>query len=112
MILNYDMLTIPDKDQPRARVGRRQAKCFTADASGDIINGAMTNTMKVLIEELSRVPEDQQDEVATPLLKELQELRKTSARPLTEVIGAGTGLYESPEQVDEEIRNQREEWDY
>lgn len=72
----------------------------------------MTNTMKMLIEELSQVPEEQQDEVATPLLKELQELRSTSTRPLTEIIGTGAGLYGSPEEVDREIRNQRDAWDY
>jgi hypothetical protein len=50
--------------------------------------------------------------VAAPLLKQLKALRKTDTRPLTDMIGAGTGLYESPEQVDDEIRKQREEWDY
>ena len=72
----------------------------------------MTNTMKMLIEELSQVPEEEQEKVAMPLLKKLQQLRKSDARPLTEIIGAGTGSYESPEQVDDEIRKQREEWDY
>lgn len=72
----------------------------------------MTKKAQKLIEELKKLPEDQQDEVATPLLKQLRELRRAEARPLTEMIGAGTGLYESPEQVDEEIDNQREEWDY
>jgi hypothetical protein len=72
----------------------------------------MTNTMKTLLEELSRVPEEQQDEVATPLLKELQELRKTSASPLRDLIGAGAGLYGSPEEVDKEIGKQRDAWDY
>lgn len=68
--------------------------------------------MKMLIEELSQVPEDQQDEVATPLLKELRELRTTDPRPLAEMIGSGPGLYESPDEVDREIRNRREAWDY
>lgn len=72
----------------------------------------MTNTMKALIEELSSVPEEQQEEVAIPLLKELQELRKTGARPLKELIGAGAGLYERPEDVDRAIENQRDAWDY
>ncbi|MFB6231202.1 MAG: hypothetical protein ABEL04_08605 [Salinibacter sp.] len=72
----------------------------------------MTKTAQKLIEELQKLPEDQQDEVATPLLKQLKELRRAEARPLTEMIGAGPGLYESPDQVDEKIRNQREEWDY
>lgn len=72
----------------------------------------MTKTAQKLIEELKKLPEDQQDEVATPLLRQLKELRRRDTRPLTEMIGAGTGLYESPEQVDDEIRKQREEWDY
>lgn len=72
----------------------------------------MTDAMKTLIEELSKVPEEEQDEVAAPLLRELQKLRKRSPRPLKEMIGAGAGLYESPEEVDRKIRNQRDEWDY
>lgn len=72
----------------------------------------MTNTMKMLIEELSQVPEEEQEKVAMPLLKELQEMRESDARPLSDMIGAGAGLYESPEEVDQEINNQREEWDY
>jgi hypothetical protein len=72
----------------------------------------MTNTMKILIEELSQVPEGKQDEVAMPLLRELQELRESDAQPLADMIGSGAGLYESPEEVDQEINTQREEWDY
>lgn len=68
----------------------------------------MTKTAQKLIEELKKLPEDQQDKVAIPLLKRLKALRRTDTRPLTEMIGAGTGLYESPEQVDDEIRKQRE----
>lgn len=34
-----------------------------------------------------------------------------NARPLAEMIGSGAGLYESPDEVDREIRNQREAWD-
>ena len=37
---------------------------------------------------------------------------KEASSQLKEMVGAGTGLYESPEQVDDEIRKQREEWDY
>jgi hypothetical protein len=37
---------------------------------------------------------------------------KEAPSQLKEMVGAGTGLYESPEQVDDEIRKQREEWDY
>jgi glycine cleavage system pyridoxal-binding protein P len=37
---------------------------------------------------------------------------KEGSSQLKEMIGAGTRLYESPEQVDDEIRKQREEWDY
>jgi len=72
----------------------------------------MTKTTQKLIEELQKLPEDQQDEVAAPLLKQLKALRRKDPRPLTEMVGAGTGLYESPEQVDDEIRKQREGWDY
>lgn len=72
----------------------------------------MTSGMKKLIEELSQISEERKDEVATLLLKELEGLCKTDARPLTEMIGEGAGLYESPEEVDREIRNQREEWGY
>ena len=72
----------------------------------------MTKTAQKLIEELHKLPEEEQDEVAAPLLKQLKALRKTDTRPLTEMIGAGTGLYESSDQVDDEIRKQREEWDY
>jgi hypothetical protein len=72
----------------------------------------MTNTMKILIEELSQVPEGKQDEVAMPLLRELQELRESDAQPLADMIGSGAGWYKSPEEVDQEINNQREEWDY
>lgn len=70
----------------------------------------MTNTMKKLIDELSRVPEEEQEKVAHPLLKQLQELRKRNAPPLKELIGAGESLYESPEEVDQKIRTLREEW--
>ena len=72
----------------------------------------MTNTMKTLIEQLSNVPEDEQDKVAMPLLKALQEMRKKSSRPLAEMIGAGAGLYESPADADATISNQRDEWEY
>jgi hypothetical protein len=72
----------------------------------------MTNTMRMLIEELSQVPEEEQEKVAMPLLKELQEIRESDAQPLTDMIGSGSGWYESPEEVDQEINNQREEWDY
>ena len=72
----------------------------------------MTKTAQKLIEELQRLPEEEQDEVAAPLLKQLKALRKKETRPLSEMIGAGTGLYESPEQVDDQIRKQREGWDY
>ena len=37
---------------------------------------------------------------------------KEASSQLKEMAGAGTGLYENPEQVDDEIRKQREEWDY
>jgi len=70
----------------------------------------MSNAMEKLIEELSRVPREHRDRVATTLLKELQGLHRTSPRPLTEMIGAGAGLYGSPEEVDRETRSQREEW--
>ena len=59
-----------------------------------------------------KLPEEQQDEAVDSLLNRLKALCKIGAWPLTEMIGAGTGLYESPEQVDNEIRKQREEWDY
>lgn len=72
----------------------------------------MTNTMKTLIEQLSNVPEDEQDKVAMPLLKALQEMRKKSSRPLAEMIGAGAGLYESPADADATISSQRDEWEY
>lgn len=72
----------------------------------------MTNPTKRLIEELSQMPDDRQDEVAALLLKRLQELRQTNTWPLGEMIGGGAGLYETPEEVDDEIDNQREEWDY
>ena len=61
----------------------------------------MTKTAQKLIEELQEL-----------LLRQLKALRKTDTRPLTEMIGAGKGLYESPEQVDDQISKQREEWDY
>lgn len=70
----------------------------------------MTNATKRLIEELSQMPDERQDEVATLLLKRLKGLRKTDTRPLREMIGAGTGLYESPGEVDREIHSQRETW--
>lgn len=72
----------------------------------------MTLAMKKLIERLFQITEERQDEVAMPSLKKLQGLCEPSARPLSEMIGAGTGVYESPEEVDQEIHNQREEWDY
>ena len=59
-----------------------------------------------------RLPEEQEGEAVDSLLNRLKALCKIGARPLTEMIGAGTGLYESPEQVDDQIRKQREEWDY
>ena len=59
-----------------------------------------------------KLPEEQQDEAVDSLLNRLKALCKIGARPLTEMIGAGTGLYENPEQVDDEVRKQREEWDY
>ena len=59
-----------------------------------------------------KLPEKQQDEAVDSLLNRLKALCKIGARPLAEMVGAGTGLYESPEQVDDEIRKQREEWDY
>ena len=31
--------------------------------------------------------------------------------PLAEMIGKGAGLYQSPEEVDQHIRNLRDEWD-
>jgi hypothetical protein len=37
---------------------------------------------------------------------------KEASSQLKEMAGAGTGLYQNPEQVDDEIRKQREEWDY
>lgn len=61
----------------------------------------MTGAMKRLIEELSQVPKEEQDRVATLLLKEHQGLRGTNVRPLAEMIGTGTGLYESPEEEQE-----------
>jgi hypothetical protein len=39
-------------------------------------------------------------------------LRESDAQPLADMIGSGAGLYESPEEVDQEINTQREEWDY
>ena len=59
-----------------------------------------------------KLPEEQQDEAVDSLLNRLKALCKIGARPLAEMVGAGTGSYESPEQVDDEIRKQREEWDY
>ena len=59
-----------------------------------------------------KLPEEQQDEAVDSLLNRLKALCKIGARPLTEMVGAGTGLYESPEQVDDDIRKQRKEWDY
>ena len=59
-----------------------------------------------------RLPEEQEDEAVDSLLNRLKALCKIGSRPLTEMIGAGTGLYENPEQVDDEVRKQREEWDY
>ncbi len=34
-----------------------------------------------------------------------------SLPPLAEMIGKGTGLYQSPEEVDQHIRTLRDEWD-
>ena len=34
-----------------------------------------------------------------------------SLPPLAEMIGKGAGLYQSPEEVDQHIRNLRDEWD-
>ena len=59
-----------------------------------------------------KLPEEQQDEAVDSLLNRLKALCKIGARPLTEMVGAGTGLYESPERVDDDIRKQRKEWDY
>ena len=57
-----------------------------------------------------KLPEEQEGQAIDSLLNRLKALCKIGARPLAEMVGAGTGLYESPEQVDDEIRKQREEW--
>lgn len=72
----------------------------------------MTKTAQKLIEELEKLPEEEQEEVATPLLKELRRLLRKNPRPLSEMVGAGKGLYETLDDVDEEINKQRDTWDY
>jgi CHASE3 domain sensor protein len=72
----------------------------------------MTEKVKELTKELEALPKDKQEEVATPLLEQLRKMIKEKPKPMKDMVGAGKGLYESMEEVDEKVNKERNSWDY
>jgi len=72
----------------------------------------MTEKVKELKRELEALPENEQEEVAPPLLEKLRKIIKEEPKPMKDMVGAGKGLYESMEEVDEKVNKERNSWDY
>jgi hypothetical protein len=72
----------------------------------------MTKKTKKLIDKIKSLPKKKQEEVATPLLEKLRKIIKEEPKPMKGMVGAGKGLYESLEEVDEKVNKERNSWDY
>lgn len=73
----------------------------------------MTALMTKVMERLGRVPEDRQEGVARRIL-DMPELKQDgssqgTAPKLSELIGRGKGLYQNPGEVDQYLRDLRDE---
>lgn len=71
----------------------------------------MTALMTKVMEHLARVPEDQQAQLAQRILDmlDLSEAEADALPRLSDLIGTGKGLYNSPKEVDTFLRNLRDE---
>jgi hypothetical protein len=72
----------------------------------------MTKKTKKLIDKIKSLSKKKQEEVAPPLLEKLRKIIKKEPKPMKDMVGAGKGLYESMEEVDEKVNKERNSWDY
>lgn len=72
----------------------------------------MTKKTKKLIDKIKSLSKKKQEEVAPPLLEKLRKIIKEEPKPMKDMVGAGKGLYESTEEVDEKVNKERNSWDY
>jgi hypothetical protein len=74
----------------------------------------MTRKLKMVFDRLDwlkKQPAGEQDRIAAQLLDDLETESEHEETPLADLVGAAPGLFDSPDEADQFIRQERSAWE-